>query len=790
MSTTQLRARTEGEPAAGGPADPARVELDSDAHRTLLALAACALACLPLCSLFTDQLWLGDAWLTMAVVLGPAAALRVAGPARVWHTWLGVALGVGWLTARFVHQHAVGGVLPTTRTWDDAGELFHQLGQLTSSSQAPVQPTAPAIFVMCIVLGLFAALVDLLAVIGGRAALAGIPMLVIYVVAGAIVRQSVHWLLFIGGASGFLLLLAMNARDEFGRWGPLIPRQGESRGGVSLAVSGQRIGVIAMVAALLLAAIVPKRAGNPFADVFGGAGGGGSVLGVGGSSAIDPFATLKGQLIEPRATPMLQVHLEGPAAVQPFYLRTVVLSKFDQKGWSQGDDGASEALVDGEYSFTPNTDTSQLPVETFTANIQVLGLRGKPGIFGRPVSFSGLGGGARWLPDEGLIATDVKQGDSYTEAVAQPNPSPSYLASVDGIPTDANPPTDQGVPTYVVGLVGTLTARAGTQYARARAISDFFTNPASHFVYNLQTKAGDSGSDLVDFLHNRTGFCQQYAAAMAIMLRVAGVPSRVVLGYTHDPARNGSFLVNSTDAHAWVEAFLPGAGWIPFDPTPITDGVGGATTSLAWGPHVETGGAGGSSTAGPGVPTSTKRAGVNPDVGTHSPEPGATASQSASSPWPARIGVAVLIMVAVALLLAAVLPVTVRRWRRWRRLRAARDGDTDALWQELSATARDLGYAWSSARTPRQVASWLGRSGSGDPALRGLADAVESARYAPPNERAPSADGRGAELVADLRRVETELRSRRRWFVRWRARLWPQSLGWPVKVTTRSSGQH
>ena len=55
---------------------------------------------------------------------------------------------------------------------------------------------------------------------------------------------------------------------------------------------------------------------------------------------------------------------------------------------------------------------------------------------------------------------------------------------------------------------------------------------------------------------------------MGIMLRVAGVPSRVVLGYTHDPARNGSFLVNSTDAHAWVEAFLPGAGWIPFDPTP------------------------------------------------------------------------------------------------------------------------------------------------------------------------------------------------------------------------------
>lgn len=205
MSSTQLRPRTEGEPGAGGPSATGRVELDSDARRTLLALAACALACLPLCSLFTDQLWLGDAWLTMAVVLGPAAALRMHGPARVWHTWLGVAVGVCWLTAHFAHRHALWGVLPTTRTWDDAGQLFHQLGQLTSTSQAPIQPSAPAIFVLCIVLGLFAALVDLLAIIGGRAALAGIPMLVIYVVAGAIVRQSVHWVLFIGAASGFLL---------------------------------------------------------------------------------------------------------------------------------------------------------------------------------------------------------------------------------------------------------------------------------------------------------------------------------------------------------------------------------------------------------------------------------------------------------------------------------------------------------------------------------------------------------------------------------------------------------
>jgi hypothetical protein len=98
------------------------------------------------------------------------------------------------------------------------------------------------------------------------------------------------------------------------------------------------------------------------------------------------------------------------------------------------------------------------------------------------------------------------------------------------------------------------------------------------------------------------------------------------------------------------------------------------------------------------------------------------------------------------------------------------------LWAELSATASDLGYVWSDARTPRQVVAWLGPQvivGASERSLRRLAGAVERARYAP----SASAE---EPLVAELRDVETRLRRRRSRSTRLRARLWPASLGWQL----------
>src|SRR6185437_9514875 len=91
-------------------------------------------------------------------------------------------------------------------------------------------------------------------------------------------------------------------------------------------------------------------------------------------------------------------------------------------------------------------------------------------------------------------------------------------------------------------------ANAQTQYEKALAIDKYFTDPANGFGYNLHVPTGPTGDPLVDFLQNKVGYCQQYAAAMAVMLRLAKVPSRVVLGYAHAaPDSDSNFTVTTND---------------------------------------------------------------------------------------------------------------------------------------------------------------------------------------------------------------------------------------------------
>jgi hypothetical protein len=68
----------------------------------------------------------------------------------------------------------------------------------------------------------------------------------------------------------------------------------------------------------------------------------------------------------------------------------------------------------------------------------------------------------------------------------------------------------------------------------------------------------------------QTGYCQQYSGAMALLLRMAGIPARVSTGFSSGAVdtKTGEYVVRDFDAHSWVEAYYPGWGWITFDPTP------------------------------------------------------------------------------------------------------------------------------------------------------------------------------------------------------------------------------
>lgn len=90
------------------------------------------------------------------------------------------------------------------------------------------------------------------------------------------------------------------------------------------------------------------------------------------------------------------------------------------------------------------------------------------------------------------------------------------------------------------------------------------------FQYTLEPGTYLGPSALEDFLlRRRTGFCEHFSAAFATLMRVAGVPSRVVMGYLGGEfsERGGYMIVRQSDAHAWTEVWLEGAGWTRVDPT-------------------------------------------------------------------------------------------------------------------------------------------------------------------------------------------------------------------------------
>lgn len=110
---------------------------------------------------------------------------------------------------------------------------------------------------------------------------------------------------------------------------------------------------------------------------------------------------------------------------------------------------------------------------------------------------------------------------------------------------------------------------ARTPYDAALALQQWFRSTGGFRYTNHPPRT--TGSPLVAFVtRTRAGYCQHFAGAMALMLRYLGIPARVAVGFssgTYDGAK-GAWIVTDHDAHAWVEAWFAGYGWLPFDPTP------------------------------------------------------------------------------------------------------------------------------------------------------------------------------------------------------------------------------
>jgi hypothetical protein len=211
--------------------------------------------------------------------------------------------------------------------------------------------------------------------------------------------------------------------------------------------------------------------------------------------------------------------------------------------------------------------------------------------------------------------------------------------------------------------VQSLTAGKRTPYDKVRALFDYFSRD-NGFKYSLQTKTGTSGSAIVDFLTNKTGFCEQYAAALAWLVRAAGIPARVAFGFTLGSQRDGgAYVLTNRNLHAWTEVYFSGFGWVPFDATPSAS-VPGAVDP-AWAPNTDSpspSSSPGATSTDPGSLGPSTAGQADPRVDRQNQAGGGAAIQPNASNWPWWT-LAGLLLILIVLALPALRRILLRRRR-------------------------------------------------------------------------------------------------------------------------------
>jgi transglutaminase-like putative cysteine protease len=120
-----------------------------------------------------------------------------------------------------------------------------------------------------------------------------------------------------------------------------------------------------------------------------------------------------------------------------------------------------------------------------------------------------------------------------------------------------------------------VAGRAKTPYSAVLALESWLRQTGG-FRYDETPPSNQQQPPLVAFVtRTKAGYCQHFAGAMAAMLRMLGIPSRVAVGFTSGRHDDDTWVVTDHDAHAWVEVWFAGIGWVPFDPTPGRGTFGG-----------------------------------------------------------------------------------------------------------------------------------------------------------------------------------------------------------------------
>jgi transglutaminase-like putative cysteine protease len=594
-----------------------------------------------------------------------------------------------------------GSPIPVGPAWarlqDSFADALISAERYTAPLPSHVPPVDPIL-----IAGGFACLllVDFLACTLRRAPLAGLPLLTIYSVPVSILLSGVSWVIFAATAGGFLLMLFLQESEQVARWGRPLGDDAASdpsafgvRSGAIRAAAGT-IGGVATALAVFLPLLIPTLDLSVFR---GGIGQGGGDIAI-----TNPMTDLRRDLQRGDDIPLVQVRTTDPDLS---YLRISVLTRFSANEWTSGNrqiptnqvaggdvpalEGVAETVARTETEYdvavTPSFRSIWLPTQAPISRITADGdwrydrdtmdfLAGDDDLDTAGLAYSMTG------VDLELSAVSMARAPSTGGVV-----SSDYLDLPDGIPSE------------VSNLAYQVTRKEGTRFEKAVALQQWFREDGG-FTYDLDASPGNGTDDLVRFLTEgeggRTGYCEQFASAMAVLSRILGVPARVAVGF-YQPRKIGpqTWEYSAWDLHAWPELFFPGSGWVRFEPTPprraaeVPDYTA-EQINLPEGP------------GGPGLPRPSE---LRPSLAESSIAPGGDAAGANDErdgqggfPWAPVLGAGGGLLLALGLLFV---PSVVRRARTRGRVGAG----PEAAWAELLDTATDLGVPWPVDRSPRET---------------------------------------------------------------------------------------
>jgi transglutaminase-like putative cysteine protease len=458
--------------------------------------------------------------------------------------------------------------LPTSETLGAIRDALARVGQQARVQVAPSEPLTPLLLAAVTAVWTASFSAHALAIRAGGPLLAVLPSVALVGFTDTVMQDGARPGYAVVLLSAVLFVSFVDGIRRIRQWGPVWG----SRGKPLSAATGhgaRRVATLAMAVAVLVPGILPGFHSLALVD-FSTAGG--------HQVHIDPFVSIKAQLQRRDPVELFQVtSVDGNGDPRAAYWRLYALDQFDGTTWRSSDPDAergrilstpatlatsspSSPAIDQGYRILTDFVDRWLPMAYPPQTVNVpFGVIRYDSELTAAVAPDTLGEGLEYSVRSLIVSPTPKELDAVSMA-------PSVLLGI-GVP-DRYTFVPDDVPLAVRQIAEAWTQNASTPYRQVLAIQQHFVS-SGDFHYSLDVRPRADANALVDFLtRTRTGFCQQFAAAMAILVRELGIPARVVVGFRPGSQSGDTFTVSTEDAHSWVEVLFPGYGWLPFEPTP------------------------------------------------------------------------------------------------------------------------------------------------------------------------------------------------------------------------------